>query len=453
MKVRPRDFSQDSDREILNQGKCQGELPRDFWQGDSRQDPRSPDPESLFGHCDWCATDCANCRVAPPFRPSALPDSCAPCPFRARHARFVRAMPVSAFCALRSLANGDEIRNFASVSSSTRQPQKPHPMKTTIFAKCLAAVLAAARMPQVVRSISVAALLVSLSASSPAIAASLYVGCQGGTGGWQQWDTQTGQLVLGSSIGGIGLSVVTSGSLVYNTDLSGIIRLSSTDGSFINQNFITPSNSGYGLAISGNVLYSVGGNGLVSSWDATTGASINASFISGLNSPYAMLVSGNSLFVGDAGGISQWDAATGQVINRSFMTAFSPIGIAVSGNRLFASNYGSDAVGVFDLATGSVIDANFITGVPTPKGLAVDGSTLYVASCDTGSYIGTYDVNTGAAINSQYMQIYGSPSGLFIAPPSSVPEIDPAMGGSALSLVAGVLAMIEQRRRRATLVA
>ena len=39
------------------------------------------------------------------------------------------------------------------------------------------------------------------------------------------------------------------------------------------------------------------------------------------------------------------------------------------------------------------------------------------------------------------------------ASPSAVPEIDPAMGGSALSLVAGVLAMIEQRRRRAVLVA
>jgi len=330
-------------------------------------------------------------------------------------------------------------------------------MKTTIFAKCLAAVLAAARMPQVVRSISVAALLVSLSASSPAIAASLYMGVQGGaTGGWQQWDTQTGQFVLRSSIGGIAFKVVTSGNSVYNTDLSGIIHLSSTDGSLINQNFITPSNGGYGLAISGNVLYSSGGSGLVSSWDATTGASINTSFISGLNGPDTMLVSGNSLFVGDADGISQWDAATGQVINRSFMTAFSPAGIAVSGNRLFATNYGSNAVGVFDLATGSVIDANFITGVPTPKGLAVSGSTLYVASCDQGAYIGTYNVNTGATINSQYMLIDGSPSGLFILPessPSSVPEIDPAMGGSALSLVAGVLAMIEQRRRRATLVA
>ena len=34
---------------------------------------------------------------------------------------------------------------------------------------------------------------------------------------------------------------------------------------------------------------------------------------------------------------------------------------------------------------------------------------------------------------------------------TAVPEIDPAMGGSALSLVAGVLAMIEQRRRRVAL--
>ena len=31
---------------------------------------------------------------------------------------------------------------------------------------------------------------------------------------------------------------------------------------------------------------------------------------------------------------------------------------------------------------------------------------------------------------------------------SAVPEIDPASAGSAMSLVAGVLAMVEQRRRR-----
>ena len=45
----------------------------------------------------------------------------------------------------------------------------------------------------------------------------------------------------------------------------------------------------------------------------------------------------------------------------------------------------------------------------------------------------------------------GEIRGFFVLAP--VPEIDPATGSSALSLVAGVLAMIEQRRRRATLVA
>jgi len=48
---------------------------------------------------------------------------------------------------------------------------------------------------------------------------------------------------------------------------------------------------------------------------------------------------------------------------------------------------------------------------------------------------------------SSMMTVYAASSS------SNVPEIDPATGGSALSLVAGVLAMIEQRRRRATLVA
>jgi hypothetical protein len=52
-----------------------------------------------------------------------------------------------------------------------------------------------------------------------------------------------------------------------------------------------------------------------------------------------------------------------------------------------------------------------------------------------------------------FSPIVGSAFTLGTATPSAVPEIDPAMGGSALSLVAGVLAMIEQRRRRAMLVA
>ncbi|MSR25469.1 MAG: hypothetical protein EXS06_00405 [Planctomycetaceae bacterium] len=52
-----------------------------------------------------------------------------------------------------------------------------------------------------------------------------------------------------------------------------------------------------------------------------------------------------------------------------------------------------------------------------------------------------------AGVNETVTVLFSEPT------PSAVPEIDPATGGSALSLVAGVLAMIEQRRRRAMLVA
>jgi hypothetical protein len=64
---------------------------------------------------------------------------------------------------------------------------------------------------------------------------------------------------------------------------------------------------------------------------------------------------------------------------------------------------------------------------------------------DTATYDGTtWGASTGSSTNAMGLKIYGT----VVAP---VPEIDPAMGGSALSLVAGVLAMIEQRRRRAAI--
>jgi hypothetical protein len=60
------------------------------------------------------------------------------------------------------------------------------------------------------------------------------------------------------------------------------------------------------------------------------------------------------------------------------------------------------------------------------------------------------------ATDGTYLEFQAASGNLVVVapePPSGVPEIDPAMGSSALSLVAGVLAMIEQRRRRAALVA
>jgi hypothetical protein len=85
------------------------------------------------------------------------------------------------------------------------------------------------------------------------------------------------------------------------------------------------------------------------------------------------------------------------------------------------------------------------TNPPNPNNAFIAGSNLaWIAVSRVGGDITVESagINTvaGASIT----------VGAYVAP---VPEIDPATGSSALSLVAGVLAIIEQRRRRATLVA
>ena len=51
-------------------------------------------------------------------------------------------------------------------------------------------------------------------------------------------------------------------------------------------------------------------------------------------------------------------------------------------------------VGKYDVATGATINANFITGLNAPRGLALSGGNLYEAN-QTGTTIGKYDANTG----------------------------------------------------------
>jgi hypothetical protein len=103
----------------------------------------------------------------------------------------------------------------------------------------------------------------------------------------------------------------------------------------------------------------------------------------------------------------------------------------------------------------------------TLQGVYASGSTIYAAtsgglsiSTDGGTSFTNYNPSNGLGsntVNGVYASgstIYAATTGgLSIGTIAAVPEIDPATSVSALSLVAGVLAMIEQRRRRATLVA
>jgi len=70
--------------------------------------------------------------------------------------------------------------------------------------------------------------------------------------------------------------------------------------------------------------------------------------------------------------VSEYDAKTGEVINANFITGLSgPEGLALSGNSLFVTNLNGGAVGNYDANTGTAINASFITGLNNPVGLAV----------------------------------------------------------------------------------
>jgi len=117
------------------------------------------------------------------------------------------------------------------------------------------------------------------------------------------------------------------------------------------------------------------------------------------------------------------------------------------------------------LGYGGLLDLDFANSAAFADGTTFDlfgfsGSTREhfdrVASTGSGSYTGLTFSGVGGvwtALFGNQQLTFSELTGQLSFTSSAVPEIDPATGGGALSLVAGVLAMIEQRRRRATLAA
>lgn len=115
--------------------------------------------------------------------------------------------------------------------------------------------------------------------------------------------------------------------------------------------------------------------------------------------------------------VGAYDANTGAVINDSFITGLSgPKGIAVSGSTLFVANSsfpGSGTIGKYDASTGAEIDASFITGA-FGRDLAVSGSNLFVTN--GGGAVAKYDAITGATINLGFVTVdFGQPQGVAVS--------------------------------------
>ena len=98
-------------------------------------------------------------------------------------------------------------------------------------------------------------------------------------------------------------------------------------------------------------------------------------FVIAIAVPWAMSTNAQAqlyLTQEDAGVVSKYDAKTGAVINANFITGLSfPAGLALRGNTLFVVNNLNGTVGEYDATTGATINANFVTGLSTPFGLAI----------------------------------------------------------------------------------
>ena len=147
----------------------------------------------------------------------------------------------------------------------------------------------------------------------------------------------------------------------------------------------------------------------------------------------------------DASAITAWDITAskqGSVSHRysnSTSSATYPIG-------LFGSTLNATSSSL-ELATGAQLR------------FQEDNNNSYLVWYNAWTGEGTITEYDGAFSNTPlwstgaFSPIVGGAWTLGTTGSAAVPEIDPATGGSALSLVAGVLAMIEQRRRRAMRVA
>src|SRR5262249_19253235 len=104
-----------------------------------------------------------------------------------------------------------------------------------------------------------------------------------------------------------------------------------------------------------------------------------------------------------------------------------PTGLAISGNTLFVSSFITPRpvvppavpefeVAAYNASTGAPVSGfTPITGLTRATGLAVAGNTLFVASFGVGmghGTVGSYNVATGAAINPNLIPNLNAPTGL-----------------------------------------
>ncbi len=118
------------------------------------------------------------------------------------------------------------------------------------------------------------------------------------------------------------------------------------------------------------------------------------------------------IFVTNLGDVSALDGTVGKystsgaALNAPLIPGlFQPKGIAVSGDKLFVSSPGSNAIAEYT-TSGVLVNPSVISGLNAPQALAVSGTDLFVVTdsltSDSDSVVGKY-TTSGATVNAAFL--------------------------------------------------
>jgi hypothetical protein len=157
-----------------------------------------------------------------------------------------------------------------------------------------------------------------------------------------------------------------------------------------------------GIAYSGGELYVAedSGSDSIGRFSATASNSGTNTFVSLTSAATSIAVSGGDLYVGTASGkVYEYTLGGALVGTGPLVTVASgDVNLAISGNTLFVGdNGGSGSIGAYNATTGAALGA-FSAAAPgdgNVRGLAVIGSTLYLADPTSGKVFEYATTGTG----------------------------------------------------------
>jgi len=151
------------------------------------------------------------------------------------------------------------------------------------------------------------------------------------------------------------------------------------------------------------------------------GTGVNQSFITGANGPSDIVVFGQHLYWANAtGGCTESGSCNGSIgeanldgtgLNENFIPTNTAYGLAIDGQYIYWSNFGTGTIGRANL-DGSGVDQSFITGASSPDGVVVDGQNIYWSN-NGANTIGEANLD-GTGVNQKFIAAPNGPEGMAI---------------------------------------